>query len=176
MEVEGEGAAGLPRDGTNLVVRGLDLAFKEAGYAVTPPLHYKLVNRIPVGGGLGSSSAAIVAGLLAGLALTGHAVAVENEEKALQLAATVEGHVDNLAPCIYGGLQIGVHTGQRWYTTAVSVPTGLQCILFIPDKRQDTEGARAILPKEVKRTDAGEFFGSFGWEGMGRGRAENGHA
>lgn len=103
---------------------------------------------------------------------------VEHEEKAVQLAATVEGHVDNLAPCIYGGMQvrptptaklaicmtltrvvlthvlapfappriqIGVHTGSRWYTTAVNVPQGLQCILFIPEVRQETEACRAIL-------------------------------
>lgn len=154
MTVEGEGADTLPTGPDNLVVRGLRLALLEAGYPEDTPLRYHLLNRIPIGAGLGSSSAAIVAGLLAGLALTGHALAVENEEKSLQLAASVEGHVDNLAPCIYGGLQIGVHTGSRWYTTSVSVPSGLQCILFTPDKRQDTEGARAILPRSIDREDA----------------------
>lgn len=152
--LQGEGATSLPRDASNLVVSGCRLAFVEAGWADMPPLHFHLLNRIPIGAGLGSSSAAIVSGLLAGLTLLGTTLPVEGQEKALQLAATVEGHVDNLAPCIYGGLQVGVHTGSRWYTSSVNVPSGLQCILYIPDARQDTEGARAILPKVVPRADA----------------------
>ena len=155
MTFEGEGADGsLPTGPTNLVVRGLALAFKEAGYEALPPLAIHLTNRIPIGAGLGSSSAAIVGGLLAGLVLTGTTLAVEREEKMLQLASTVEGHVDNLAPCIYGGMQVGVHTGSRWYTTSVNVPQGLQCILFIPEVRQETEACRAILPDVIPRGDA----------------------
>ena len=182
IESEGEGAESLPRDASNLVVRGMNLALRAAGYNVPaeegdshagahasaraaapsqpqplgapPHLHYFLRNRIPIGAGLGSSSAAIVGGLLAGLALTGRSLAVTAEEAALQLASTVEGHVDNLAPCIYGGCQIGVHTGARWNTTAVPVPAGLQCIVFTPAARQSTEGARAILPPSVSRAEA----------------------
>ena len=164
ITVEGEGAAELMAlaPASNLVVRGLALAFKEAGFTDVPPVALHLVNRIPIGAGLGSSSAAIVAGILAGLALTGTSLAVEREERMLQLAATIEGHVDNLAPCIYGGFQIGVHTGNpsaeapsgRWYTTAVSVPQGLQAVLFVPALRQETEACRAILPPSVPRRDA----------------------
>ena len=163
MTAVGEGADSLPLDATNLVARGARLAFLAAGYtqapgeegwAGLPPVHFHLVNRIPIAAGLGSSSAAIVAGLLAGLTLTGTSMSVEHEERLLQLAATVEGHVDNLAPCIYGGCQIGVHTGERYYTSSVPLPTGLQCILFIPHQRQSTEGARAVLPPTVSRAEA----------------------
>jgi len=175
LTVEGEGSAELPTGAGNLVVAGARLAFLEAGFSGGgapggcsgwegfPPVHFHLTNRIPIGAGLGSSSAAIVAGLLAGLALTGHALAVGGEERLLQLAAGVEGHVDNLAPCLYGGAQIGVHTappggggggGGRWYTTVLATPPGLQCVLFIPHARQSTEGARAVLPASVPRADA----------------------
>jgi len=167
MTCEGEGAGTLPLDASNLVVRGARLAFIEAGYTSLgpgweglPPVSFRLVNRIPIAAGLGSSSAAIVAGLLAGLTLTGTTMNVENEERMLQLAATIEGHVDNLAPAIYGGMQIGIHTGTapgapgRWYTTQVPVPPGLQCILFIPDQRQSTEGARAVLSPSLTREQA----------------------
>jgi len=65
IEIEGEGADSLPKDSTNLVVTGIEAAFKAAGKPV-PLLTYKLVNRIPFARGLGSSSAAIVAGLIAG--------------------------------------------------------------------------------------------------------------
>ena len=106
MTCEGEGAELLPRDASNLVVEGAKLAFRAAGFAEMPPLAFHLVNRIPIAAGLGSSSAAIVAGLLAGQVLTGKQLPVEREEAALQLASEVEGHVDNLAPCIYGGLQV----------------------------------------------------------------------
>jgi homoserine kinase len=104
ITVEGEGADVLPRDDTNLVVAGLKLAFQRSRLPQPwAPLRIHLVNRVPIGAGLGSSSAAIVSGLLAGLALTGTTLPVSAEETALQLAALVEGHVDNLAPCIYGG-------------------------------------------------------------------------
>jgi homoserine kinase len=92
--------------------------------------------------------------LLDGPAPADTRLAVEREEKLLQLASTVEGHVDNLAPCIYGGMQIGVHTGTRWYTTSVNVPQGLQCVMFIPEVRQETEAARAVLPRSIPRDDA----------------------
>ena len=83
-------------------------------------------NRIPFARGLGSSSAAIVGGLVAGLVLSGHKVPCWGEESLLQLACGIEGHPDNVAPAIYGGIQIGIHNGERWMSERVPTPPGLQ--------------------------------------------------
>ncbi|CEL93998.1 unnamed protein product [Vitrella brassicaformis CCMP3155] len=153
IAIDGEGAERLPRDESNLVVTGMRAAFKTAGKPV-PTLKYTCVNRIPFARGLGSSSAAIVSGLVAGLVLTGHELPVEGEEALLQLACGIEGHPDNVAPAIYGGLQIGVHTGDRWYTSRIQMGPGLQAVLFLPDHILETSAARAVLPDKVPRKDA----------------------
>ncbi|XP_004345194.2 homoserine kinase [Capsaspora owczarzaki ATCC 30864] len=153
MEIIGEGQAELPRDASNLVVVGVEAAFRIAG-KTTPTLSYVLKNAIPFARGLGSSSAAIVAGLLAGLTLAGHELSVQQDEELLNIAADLEGHPDNVAPCIYGGLQIGVHTGRRWMSTRVSVPHGLQAVLFVPDTPMETATARAVLLPTIQRSEA----------------------
>ena len=102
VTVIGEGVAALARDESNLIVRATKLAFDSLGLPM-PVLSFTCTNAIPFGAGLGSSSAAIVSGLYAGFALAGHAI---DNNRVLQLAATLENHVDNLAPCVYGGLQV----------------------------------------------------------------------
>ena len=99
--ITGEGADAIPRTRENFVVVGVELVFKKFGLDV-PPFAYFCNNGIPFGSGLGSSSAAIVSGMLAGLVLAGKELPVDGQEALLQMAAQVEGHIDNLAPCIYG--------------------------------------------------------------------------
>jgi homoserine kinase len=91
------GADDCPTDETNLVCVGLHKAYGLAGKAV-PPLKYKCVNRIPYARGLGSSSAAIVGGIIAGLMLSGHRLSCWGAEELLQIACDIEGHPDNVAP------------------------------------------------------------------------------
>uniref|UniRef100_A0A7R9UEC2 Homoserine kinase n=1 Tax=Pinguiococcus pyrenoidosus TaxID=172671 RepID=A0A7R9UEC2_9STRA len=159
---EGEGEGQVPLDATNLVVVALEKAFETAGKEV-PTLHYHCVSRIPFARGLGSSSAAIVAGLIAGLVLAGHRLAVKGSEELLQLAANIEGHPDNVAPAIYGGIQLGIHNGERWASEQVPCPPGLQCIMFIPDMIGKTSDARAVLPDMVDRRDAIFNIGRIAW-------------
>jgi homoserine kinase len=102
MSVEGEGEASLSRDETNLIVRATRLGFESCGAAM-PPLFFECKNAIPFGAGLGSSSAAIVSGVLAGRALCGK-TGVDRD--VLQIASQLENHVDNLAPCLFGGMQV----------------------------------------------------------------------
>jgi homoserine kinase len=150
---EGEGAHDMPLDDTNLVCFGLKAAFKKAGKEV-PTLRYHLVNRIPYARGLGSSSAAIVGGLVAGCVLAGHRVPTWGSEELLNMASEIEGHPDNVAPALYGGIQLGIHTGERWMTERVNLPPGLQCVCFIPDAIGKTSTARGVLSDTITRKEA----------------------
>mmetsp|Transcript_3017 Transcript_3017/g.5135 ORF Transcript_3017/g.5135 Transcript_3017/m.5135 type:complete len:454 (-) Transcript_3017:179-1540(-) len=150
---EGEGESDMPRDSTNLVCFGVAAAFEKAGKPL-PVLKYHLVNRIPYARGLGSSSAAIVGGLVAGLVLAGHQVKAWGAEDLLNMAADIEGHPDNVAPVVYGGIQLGIHTGSRWMTERVNLPPGMQCVCFIPEKIGKTSTARGVLADTVSRKEA----------------------
>ena len=97
ITAEGDGADEMPKDPTNLLVTGVQAAYDTAKKPM-PPLKYHVVSRIPYARGLGSSSAAIVAGIIAGLVLAGHRLPVWGSESLLQIAATIEGHPDNVAP------------------------------------------------------------------------------
>ncbi len=149
----GDGADSMPKDKTNYIVTGLEAAFKAANKTV-PPLKYTIESNIPFARGLGSSSAAIVAGIIAGLVLAGHELPCWGSEALLQIAATIEGHPDNVAPVIYGGIQLGIHNGDRWVTERIPTPQGMQLVLFIPDFIGKTSTARAALGPTVTRAEA----------------------
>mmetsp|Transcript_10177 Transcript_10177/g.14395 ORF Transcript_10177/g.14395 Transcript_10177/m.14395 type:complete len:435 (-) Transcript_10177:40-1344(-) len=151
--VEGDGAEDMPKDETNYIVVGVKAAYKAANKEI-PPLKYHCVSRIPYARGLGSSSAAIVAGIIAGLVLAGHRLPCWGSEALLQIAANIEGHPDNVAPVIYGGIQIGIHNGTRWTTERAPCPPGLQLVVFIPDFVGKTSDARSVLEDTVTRQDA----------------------
>eukprot|EP00051_Salpingoeca_urceolata_P006755 m.89395 g.89395 ORF g.89395 m.89395 type:complete len:879 (+) comp14972_c1_seq2:155-2791(+) len=160
MIIEGEGADVLPRDGTNLVVRGIMTALEFAGKISTdqmdmlPAVSIVCRNGIPFGSGLGSSSAGVVSGLMAGLVLSGKTLRVEEKEELLQLAGKLEGHTDNVAPCIYGGMQLGYSVYGTWTTARVPLPAEMQCVIFTPDTPMATSEARALLKPQVSRDDA----------------------
>lgn len=153
ITAEGEGAKEMPKDSSNLLVTGVKAAYETAEKPM-PPLKYHVVSRIPYARGLGSSSAAIVAGIIAGLVLAGHRLPVWGSESLLQIAATIEGHPDNVAPVIYGGFQIGIHNGTRWVTERVPCPPGTQLVMFIPDFIGKTSAARGVLGDTISRADA----------------------
>lgn len=158
ITAEGEGAVEMPKDETNLMCIGLEAAFKAANKPV-PTLHYHVVNRIPYARGLGSSSAAIVGGIIAGLVLAGHKLPCWGSESLLQIASNIEGHPDNVAPSIYGGIQIGIHNGTRWVTERAPHPSGMQAVLFIPDFIGKTSDARGVLQDTISRSEAAFSIG-----------------
>jgi len=159
--VEGEGSEELPRDTTNLVCTALAKAFKAAGKTV-PPLKYTCKQIIPHSRGMGSSSAAIVSGILAGLVFSNHELAVKNTEHFLQIAANIEKHPDNVAPALYGGCQIGINTESErgWLTSRINLPRGLQCVLFVPNFHAPTKEARAVLPNNYTKEEVIKNLGA----------------
>ena len=170
----GEGADMMPLDETNLLCVGVKAAFDRANSTV-PTLKYTVKSRIPYARGLGSSSAAIVAGIIAGLVLAGQELEVWGQETLLQIAAEIEGHPDNVAPAIYGGMQLGIHTSERWLSERISMPPGLQLIIFIPDFIGKTSTARGVLPDEVSRSDCSFNIGRTAYliNALNQGNIEN---
>ena len=150
FEVLGVGVESLPHGSSSLVKRGFRLPFREAGRPV-PEVRITYRNKIPVSRGLGSSSAAVVGGLLAGNEISG---AYLDNESLLKLAFEQEGHPDNAAAALLGGCQIVAQDEQRLITASVPVPNELSAVLFIPDVAMPTNEARALLSGTVSRQDA----------------------
>jgi len=150
VRIEGEGADRLARDGNNVVARGVRLAYETAGRPFKG-CALTCVNRIPAARGLGSSAAAWVGGLLAGNALAG---APLSKETLLALAARAEGHPDNVAAAIFGGLTVSCVTSEGVIAVALPVPPSLVWVVLVPEVTSSTAEARALLPQSVPRVDA----------------------
>jgi homoserine kinase len=156
VTVEGEGAGRLPAGDRHLVVRSILAAFARAGVAA-PGVRLHCVNRIPHSRGMGSSSAAIVAGLALGRALLLDRGPL-TDQVLLELANEIEGHPDNVAPAIFGGFTISgqVQRGDGLHVWAVPSPINPQisAVLFIPPTSVSTKTARGLLPESVPHADA----------------------
>jgi len=150
VNVKGEGAETLPDDATNLVAQAALRVYDEAGVAAPAGLVIDCDVRVPLASGLGSSSSAVVAGLLGGNELLGHPF---KREALLELAADIEGHPDNVAAALLGGLTIVVRKDERLLTKKILVPE-VHVALAVPDLPFSTSIARAGLPTEVSMTDA----------------------
>lgn len=146
----GEGADILPRDETNLVWRSMERLWRETGTPV-PRVKLTIENGIPLGRGLGSSAAAIVGGLsLANYWLDNPLP----KQELLQLAVELEGHPDNVAPALLGGLCLSVAEAGRTIALNWDLPQDLRLVVCIPDYSLSTEAARAVLPQTVPHVDA----------------------
>lgn len=150
VKIEGEGADRLARDGANVVARGVKLAYEAAGRAF-PGCALECMNRIPTARGLGSSAAAWVGGLVAGNALLGSPL---SREALLGLAARAEGHPDNVAAAIFGGLTVSCGTPEGVTAVSVPVPNSFAWVVLVPEVTSATAEARALLPRSVPREDA----------------------
>ena len=151
VHVVGQGAGYLSTDRDNLVYRAAERYFQETGIAM-PPLSITCRNEIPLARGLGSSSAAIVGGLVGASAMTGDAL--PDLELLWKLAVAMEGHPDNVTPALFGGCQVVVRDQDTLVRAAVPIPENVQAVLFIPDTPMSTVQARDILPPQVSREDA----------------------
>jgi homoserine kinase len=151
VTVEGEGAGQLPGGADNVVARGARLAFDATGRPFKG-IALRCTNRIPPARGLGSSAAAWVGGLVAGNALAGGAL---TKDALLSLATRAEGHPDNVAAALLGGLTVSC-PAEDGAVTAVSlpVPEDLVWVVLVPTLTSSTAEARAVLPATVPRGDA----------------------
>jgi homoserine kinase len=154
VDVRGEAAADVPRDGTHLIVRTVRDVFDRIGFP-QPHLSITAVNTIPHGRGLGSSAAAIVAGVAAALALA-DPPAPPDRDRVLQLAAEFEGHPDNVAPCVFGGFTVAWTDPGGVARAIVLEPVGWRPVIVLPLEQFATHAARALLPGLVAHTVAVE--------------------
>lgn len=150
VTVEGEGAQVLPKDDANLVLQAAWSLARVAGEKL-PAVALHQVNRIPLARGLGSSSAAIVGGIVACDELLSLGL---SRRQMLDAAADVEGHPDNVAPALLGGLTVCCVEVDQVFVERLAVAPGLSCVLAIPEHEVNTVDARRVLPAKVSHADA----------------------
>lgn len=154
VEVEGAGAAEVPRDESHLVVRAMRTAFAAMG-AEPPGLRLCCRNVVPHARGLGSSSAAIVGGLALARGLVAGGRLLLDDASVFRLAAELEGHPDNVAPALFGGFVISGHDEDgTYYAVGSPVDPRIGAVVFVPPTPVSTEMARGLLPTQVPHADA----------------------
>jgi homoserine kinase len=159
VQIEGEGAADLPTGEGHLVVRSLRAALAAAGCEQPAGLSLRCQNRLPHGRGLGSSAAAAVAGVLAARGLLRNEDTVDHvgaldDATALAVATSIEGHPDNAAAALLGGLTIAWGGQAGAVAVRVDPHPQLAPVVLVPQTRLSTSTARAALPATVPHQDA----------------------
>jgi homoserine kinase len=152
VDVAGEGAGDVARDESHLVVQAMRAAFDVLG-AHPDGLLLSCRNRIPHARGLGSSAAAIVGGIFLARALVADHEAM-TVEAAFRLAAELEGHPDNVAPAVYGGLTVAGRAGDAFFATRATLAPAVRTVAFVPPTALSTEVARGLLPEVVSHRHA----------------------
>ncbi|MGI5877974.1 MAG: homoserine kinase [Christensenellales bacterium] len=150
IEVPQEEEGRIPQDERNLVWQAMVRTWEAAGVAVRP-VSIRQVNRIPVTRGLGSSAAAIVSGIVAADRLASLRMSIEDR---LDLAARLDGHPDNVAPALLGGLTAVALDGGRVRAVRAMPHPGFSFFIMIPDFELSTRRARTALPDQYSRADA----------------------
>lgn len=152
VEVSGAGADDVPRDDRHLIVRAMRAAF-ELMDAEPPGLVLRCRNAIPHARGLGSSSAAIVAGVTLARALVAGGSLMTDDDTLFRLAASLEGHPDNVAPAFYGGFVISGREDD-FFAVRSAVDPRVSTVVFVPPTPVRTDVARGLLPESVPHHDA----------------------
>jgi homoserine kinase len=157
VSVDGEGAESASTGARNLVARSMAHLFREAderrGARIT------CVNGIPFGRGLGSSSAAIVGGLVAANELVGGPF---DREALFRMAAKIEGHADNVAAALFGGFTICWSEDEGPLAARVDPPGGIAAVMVVSEKPLPTRRSRGLLPDSIPHADAAFSAGRAG--------------
>ena len=150
LDISAADGTRIPRGETNLIYRSAKVLFDRVGKKI-PALRIVQTNPIPMARGLGSSSACIIAGLLGANRMLGD---ILNTQELLTLATGIEGHPDNVAPALLGGLTSSVFEKGQVYSVKRDVDQSLCFAAIVPDYKLLTEAARAALPEQVAHKDA----------------------
>ena len=150
IDIASEDGADIPCDEKNLIYISAKDLFNVCGKKLEG-LYLRQTNNIPMARGLGSSSACIIAGLVGANKLLGDPL---TKDDLVDLAAQIEGHPDNTAPALLGGIVTAVFDGRKVHWVKQEVFTKLKFVAIIPDFELKTEEARACLPKEIPHRDA----------------------
>lgn len=148
--IDGEGVGQLALDRSNLIFQAAEKLFKLEGVAFPQGLSVHSKNAIPISSGLGSSASAIIAGLLGAKRMLNSSI---SNTDLLALAADFEGHADNVAACLLGGLVAALRTEDGWLAEKIPVQP-LHAVIVLPEIQLSTQQARAVLPQTVSRVDA----------------------
>ena len=141
----------LPRNAVNLIYRAMAFATRREGVSL-PPVDLRVHNEIPLASGLGSSAAAIVAGIKLGVLITGLEI---SDQSILSYATEFEGHPDNVAASLFGGFVASCTCHDSSVVSAkFAWPTQIRVVIVSPHSQLPTHVARAALPRTVSRQDA----------------------
>ena len=152
VEVHGEGAGEVPTDGTNLVAKTIAYVFDRYKQPL-PGLKLTAHNVIPHGRGMGSSGAAVVSGIMAAKGLLDGIVEISSGEL-LDIATELEGHPDNVAPALFGGLTIAWEDENGPHHKKLFVHRGVSPLELVPANKMSTALARSLQPDSVPHDDA----------------------
>jgi homoserine kinase len=134
-----------------MIVAAARSAYRTARRPEPPDLSATVEGDLPVARGLGASAAARAGGAVAANALMGNPL---SDEELLTLGGSLEGHADNMAPALRGGLQVVARDADHWVCLGVPLSPGLKVVLFVPDLEMPTQESRRLLPQRVSREDA----------------------
>ena len=141
----------LPRNAVNLIYRAMSFAAQREGISL-PPVELTVHNEIPLASGLGSSAAAIVAGIKLSALITGKSI---SDQSILNYATEFEGHPDNVAASIFGGfLASCIRSDGTVLSTRFDWPAQIRVVVVSPHSQLPTHVARAALPRTITRLDA----------------------
>lgn len=152
VHVTGEGSDTVPRDESHLVLRAVRAGLEHAGVVQPPGLDLTAVNRIPHGRGLGSSAAAVVAGLLVARRISADVdrAAALDDDAVIDLATEFEGHADNVGAAVHGGLTlVWTEPSGRIGSTTLDVDERVHPVLLVPGSTLSTQRARGLIPESV---------------------------
>jgi len=150
IAIEGEGKGTLPENKTNLVFQSAKQLANAHGKLLPEKLHISCRNNIPVASGLGSSAGAVISGLVGAKRILNIDI---SDHELLQTAAQIEGHADNAAACLFGGLVLVRPENDALHITHRNIQP-ITAVVAIPEYSLSTKAAREVLPEKVRLEDA----------------------